>query len=292
MYNSPAFSKNHLWNLLIFIIFSLLFHAVVIVTIPNFLSVKRIEIIPVVYIRPMEVRIKKLPPFPAANKEPPKRHQAPIKMERDQFILKKVQSISVGKGLFLPPPSMQLPVSEFLGKEKITESYASKGKNQERLGRYPFKSGLPTLLPRNLTETTSLPSSRIGSSFSERLIKELKREIRSEHVKSFKSKKLSKTAVKKVSNVRLGVEGPISVRKILFQPPLPKVVAEHSVQIKLKFWVTPSGIIDQIIPVERGGAQMESVAIRFLKGWKFEPLPSEVRQERQWGILTVKFLVK
>jgi len=124
------------------------------------------------------------------------------------------------------------------------------------------------------------------------LVNELIQGVRLESKKLAKKRKVSGAEKKRIPNVKLGVEGPISERRILYKPPLPKIVSEHSVQIKLKFWVTPNGIVDQVIPIERGGTKLESVAIRFLKKWRFDPLPPEVRQERQWGILTVKFFVK
>ncbi len=266
-----------------------------VVTIPNFLTANRIKIIPVTYISPMEVRIKNLPPFPVipSAKQPPKvRPKVNPERSTSTFAMKKAQTLSAGKGLFLPPPAIQLPPSAFMGKGTITETYTSNKKNQKTLGTYPLKSGLPLLLPKVSFESAYLPSAHIESAFSEKIARELNKEILNTPVKAVPQTPPPKALVKSVSNVKLGVEGPISVRRVLYHPPLPKITAEHSVQIKLKFWVTPNGIVDQIIPIVRGGTKMESVAIRFLKGWKFEPLPAEVKQERQWGILTVKFLVK
>ncbi len=267
-------------------------HAALVIAIPDFLTVKRIKIIPVTYIRPMEIRLRKLPPLPAAAKQPAKAQKTSPGLETPQFTLKKSRSISMGKGLFLPPPSLQLPVSEFVGKNTIPETTTSNKKNQKYLGQYTLPSGLPNLIPKLPTYTTPLISTENEQNISEKLIKEIHHEIQSREVKLTASQKASEKRAKKNSNVTLGVVGPISVRKILYRPPLPKIVAEHSVQIRLKFWVTPNGVVDQVVPIERGGTHIESVAIRFLKEWKFEPLPAEVRQERQWGILTVKFLVK
>jgi len=293
LYNSPAFSKNSFWTLLVFFIFSLLFHAAFITLIPNFLAIKRIEIIPVIYRKPMEVRIRKLPPLPSRPSEVQKKNKPSVNKRASQFIVKKAQSISVGKGLFLPPPSIQLPVSEVLdGQEKIEELYASNKKNLERLGKYPLTPGVPNLLPETSSEPMGLPPSQIEQAFNEKLVKEIIHGVRSESEKLARIRKVTGAEKKRIPNVKLGVEGPISERRILYKPPLQKIVSEHSVQIKLKFWVTPNGIVDQIIPVERGGTKLESVAIRFLKEWRFDPLPANVKQERQWGILTVKFFVK
>jgi len=292
LYPSPFFSKNHWGSIITFCVLSLVIHAALVIAIPDFLSIKRIKIIPITYIRPMEVRLRKLPPLPASSKQPSKAKKTSPGLETPQFTYKKSRSISMGKGLFLPPPSLQLPVSEFIGRDTIPETTTSNKKNQKYLGQYTFPSGLPNLIPKPLMEPSSLPAAENKQNVSEKLIAEIHREIQSREAKRAASQKASKRKVKKSSNVTLGVVGPISVRKILYRPPLPKIVAEHSVQIRLKFWVTPNGIVDQVVPIERGGTRMESVAIRFLKRWKFEPLPAEARQERQWGILTVKFLVK
>ncbi len=291
MYPSPVFSRNNWGSIIIFFFLSLLVHAVLVISIPNFLFVKRIKIIPVIYIQPMEVKLKRLPPLSASLKKSAKAREPVVGVEGPQFALKKARSISAGKGLFLPPPSLQLPVSQFLGKETIPETATSNKKNQKVLGQYTMPSGLPNLLPEATSELPSLPAES-ENTFREKLVQDLNRKIQMEQIKLAQSQKTSRKNVKKFHNVALGVAGPISARKVLYRPPLPRVVVEHTVQIRLKFWVTPNGIVDQVVPIERGGAHMELVAIRFLKGWKFEPLPLEVRQERQWGILTVKFLVK
>ncbi len=294
MYPSPPPSKTDIGIFILFFVLSFLFHALVVFSVPDFLSVKRIKIIPVIYMKPMQVSIRNLPPLPAVShrKPPPKKAKPAVSMEGTRFAMKKAQPLSAGKGLFLPPPSIQLPATDFIGKGEIPELYTSTEKNQKTLGKYPLKSGLPNALPEVSQGTLSLPVAQAENKLSEKILKELNREVTVNSQAIQKTEKSTKPKIRKASSVKLGVEGPISVRKVLYHPPLPKIRVEHSAQVKLKFWVTPNGIVDQIIPVERGGAKLESVAIRFLKGWRFEPLPAEVRQERQWGILTVKFLVK
>lgn len=267
---------------------------VLIVLIPNFLAVKKIEIIPVVYMKPIDIQIRKLPPLPPSKPEGAKNKKRPPapKQESSEFIKKKIQSISLGKGLFLPPPAIQLPAKEILNEDnKIEEMYQSDTKSQKRIGRYPLSLGAPILLPdAKLTEGLTSPKGQ--EDFMESLVREVKKELRAETKKNAKTKKSGKTLIRQVSNVRLGVEGPISERRVLYRPPLPIISSEQSVQIRLKFWVAPNGVVDQIIPLERGGTKLESIAIQFLKKWKFEPLPLDIKQERQWGILTVKFVVK
>jgi len=289
----PGFSKDSFWSLIGFFTFSLLFHLIILFIVPNFLSVKQIEIIPVIYRKPFEVRIQKLPPLPSKAKKPAKKQKPEEGKGTSQFIKKKIRAISLGKGLFLPPPSIQLPASEVLNEqEKIEELYTSRKKSKERLGTTTLDTGIPNILPTVAPDTSALTSPQANEEYTENLIKELKHQIRTETKKAIKVGQTEKTLKKRPSNVRLGVEGPISERRILYRPPLPRISTEQTVQIKLKFWVAPNGIVDQVIPVERGGTKLEAVAVDFLKKWRFEPLPAEEKQERQWGILTVKFVVK
>ena len=290
----PGFSKDSLWGFFGFFVFSLLFHLAILLIVPNFLSVKQIEIIPVIYRQPFEVRLKKLPPMPSSKaKKTQKKQKTEENKGTSQFIKKKIQTISLGKGLFLPPPSIQLPVSEVLhDQEKIEELYTSRKEPEERLGTTVLNKGVPNILPKVAPETSALTSPQADKEYTENLVRELKHQIRAEAKQATSIGRTKKTPKKQVSNVRLGVEGPISERRILYRPPLPQVSTEQTVQIKLKFWVAPNGIVDQVIPVERGGAKLEAVAVNFLKKWRFEPLPAEEKQERQWGILTVKFVVK
>ena len=293
MYYPPGFSKDSYWDLLLFLIFSFIFHGVVLFVIPNFLAVKHIEIIPVTYMKPLTVRLKNLPPFPARTTAAKKGRKPVEKKESQRFVKKKIQALSLGKGLFLPPPSIQLPQTEFFNQhDKIEELYVSKKENRERLGTSTMPMGVPSLLPNVSYESPALSSPKADRNFTEGLVRELKREIRTASKKTVKPVKSGKTTKKRISNIRLGVEGPVSERRVLYRPPLPSVSTEQTVQIKLKFWVAPNGIVDQIVPVERGGIQLETIAIDFLKKWRFEPLPSKVKQERQWGILTVRFIIR
>jgi len=245
--------------------------------------------------KPMEIRIKSLPPFPTSKpKNTPEEHKDNAReKESARFLKKKIESFSLGKGFFLPPPAIQLPPAEIVDEnEKIWKFYPSNRQEENQIGRYPFPSGIPHLLPQIALVPESPASPKGDENFTESLIQELKKGVKSETKRLVKTTHPKRQSTQKNSNVKLGVEGPIAERRILYRPRPPKVRADQTVQIRLKFWVTPNGIVDQIVPLERGGTNLESVAIQYLKQWKFEPLPPEVKQERQWGILTVKFVVK
>ncbi len=88
------------------------------------------------------------------------------------------------------------------------------------------------------------------------------------------------------------IEGPVKGRKIIRQPGPPKVNIAIEVELQLKFWVLPDGTIGEVIPIKRGDAQLERIAIAYLKHWRFEPLAPEVPQQNIWGIIPIRFTVQ
>ncbi len=90
----------------------------------------------------------------------------------------------------------------------------------------------------------------------------------------------------------LGIQGPAAKREPLSRPSLPKVQVQVESEIMLKFWVRPDGVVSRVLPERKGDAALEAVAIRYLEGWRFTPLPSHESQVEQWGLITVRFLLK
>ncbi len=90
--------------------------------------------------------------------------------------------------------------------------------------------------------------------------------------------------------VNTQIEGPLKGRAIVYKPALPQLTdIENEVGLRLKFWVLPDGTIGEVIPVKRGDAQLERVAIAYLKQWQFEPLASDVPQQNIWGTIPIVF---
>jgi TonB family protein len=88
------------------------------------------------------------------------------------------------------------------------------------------------------------------------------------------------------------IEGPVKGRALIRRPQPPKVDISIDVELKFKFWVLPDGTIGEVIPVKRGNAQLERIAIAYLKQWRFEPLPSGASQEKIWGTIPIRFSVQ
>lgn len=93
-------------------------------------------------------------------------------------------------------------------------------------------------------------------------------------------------------NLRLGIRGPVATRKILERFPPPQVKVRVEAEIELTFWVLPDGRVDRAIPSVKGDAELERMAIQYLKQWRFAPLPKDQPQGEQWGILPVKFRIQ
>jgi TonB family protein len=90
-------------------------------------------------------------------------------------------------------------------------------------------------------------------------------------------------------NLQLGIKGPLAARKILERPPLPQIKVRVETEIELTFWVLPSGIVDRAIPSVKGDAELERLAIQYLKQWRFAPLPKDQPPVEEWGMIPIKF---
>ncbi len=88
------------------------------------------------------------------------------------------------------------------------------------------------------------------------------------------------------------IEGPIRGRAIVRRPQPPQVNVSIEVELRLRFWVLPDGTIGEVIPIKRGDAQLERIAITYLKQWRFEPLAPGVPQEKIWGTIPIRFTVQ
>ena len=85
------------------------------------------------------------------------------------------------------------------------------------------------------------------------------------------------------------MKGSLSTRKILERPNLPQVKVKVEAEIELTLYVLPNGIVDRVIPSVKGDAELERVAIKYLKQWRFVPLPKDQPQVEQWGTIPIKF---
>jgi len=90
-------------------------------------------------------------------------------------------------------------------------------------------------------------------------------------------------------NLRLGIRGALLRRKILERPGLPQVKLKVEAEIELTLWVLPNGTVDRVVPSVKGDAELERIAIQYLKQWRFAPLQKDQPQVEQSGTIPIKF---
>ena len=89
-----------------------------------------------------------------------------------------------------------------------------------------------------------------------------------------------------------GIQGPAGKRKVLYKPEIPDVKIDREGEVELKFWVLPDGSVGSVVPLLRGYAELERIAINYMKQWRFDPLDESELTVAQWGTITVKFRLK
>ena len=100
----------------------------------------------------------------------------------------------------------------------------------------------------------------------------------------------------KKGETKISLAGPIANRQILHKvlPKYPAWCLQRGISgvVKIKIWVEPSGNIREgtLIEISSGYPDLDQAVIRALKTWRFAPLPQDVIQETQWGIITFRFV--
>lgn len=101
----------------------------------------------------------------------------------------------------------------------------------------------------------------------------------------------------KKSGAQISITGPLSSRKILakYLPPYPEWAQKKGVSavVQIRFWVTPNGQVKRNAFIERtsGSGSWDNSAKKALEKWRFAPLPANVTQETQWGVITIRFVL-
>ncbi len=88
--------------------------------------------------------------------------------------------------------------------------------------------------------------------------------------------------------------GPVARREVIRRvyPEYPQWAQEQGIEgsLKLRFWVSPQGIIERVeLESTSGYPEMDSRAIEAMKKWLFEPEDSE---ELQWGTITIRYSLR
>ena len=89
------------------------------------------------------------------------------------------------------------------------------------------------------------------------------------------------------------IEGAASSRRVLTEvrPDYPEGLNKEVV-IKIRFTVLPNGTIGEMVPVLKGDQTLEDLTMNVFRQWRFNPLPPDLPQEPQSGVITFRYLLK
>lgn len=89
--------------------------------------------------------------------------------------------------------------------------------------------------------------------------------------------------------IKSQIQGSARSREIIYQPPPPKVNINVEGEVVLEFWILPDGSVGRVIPRQKVDTQLEQAAISYIQKWRFAPLPENVAQLEQLGIISIKY---
>jgi periplasmic protein TonB len=74
--------------------------------------------------------------------------------------------------------------------------------------------------------------------------------------------------------------------------PLPNYAEKVNATIRVRITVDPQGAIVQRVPLLKANPALEQAVMSALQRWRFNPLPANVPQENQIGIVTFRFVLQ
>jgi len=203
---------------------------------------------------------------------------------REEVILKKMEEANAqfdwrSLAPEYPRPKKLESLEEKERMKVLKESQEFKGMDKELKEYLKKKQDVLTPEPPIPSQKDATDFTRLEDRGAEKIIEKL---LMSAKDKNFTGKPLEE-------NLRLGIKGPIASRKIIERPELPKVRVRVEAEIELTLWVLPNGMVDRAVPSLKGDAELERMAVQYLKQWRFAPLPKDQPQGEQWGTIPIKF---
>jgi len=278
-------------KLFLFIVVSILIHFSLLLFVPNYFAVTKLRIFPIELVEPKQLYLE---PFVKRIEEGERRVGKSLEQfsvddrkRREDFLTSKLRELSLGESIDVPSPFFLVPEK----KEKITPEERIRLLRSspffKDLGRLFCESSMPMGDYRGKTLSVGVGEMEIPR---RRILEDKGTEhiIARIMVKS-RSKKPSVQGRKKAS---IGIKGPAGNRRILYQPEIPEVKIDKEGEVELKFWVLPDGSVGRVFSLLRGDAELERIAINYIKQWRFNPLDEGGPTVQQWGTITVKFRLK
>lgn len=144
------------------------------------------------------------------------------------------------------------------------------------------------------TPVTTAPLTKSGQPFNPFLKKEKK--IESGIIKKGADEKML-TGTQKVDinlDKAFEIDWMGDIKREVYQkrlPEFPEDVHREAV-IKIKFTVLPNGLVGSAVLLQKGDTRLENLTLETFKTWRFNPLPTYVKQESQTGIITFQFKLR
>jgi len=274
-----------------FILVSLLIHFSLLLFVPNYFAVTKLRIFPIELVEPKQLYLK---PFLRRMEEGKRQEERSVKQflvddrkRREDFLMSKLRELSLGESIDIPSPSFLVPQR----KEKITPE-----ERVRLLRNSPFFKYLERLFRESPMPMGDYRGKTLSVGIGEMEIprRRILEDKGTEHIiarimTKIQSKKPSVRGMKKDS---IGIKGPAGKRKILYKPEIPAVKIDREGEVELKFWVLPDGSVGRVFSLLRGDAELEQIAINYIKQWRFNPLDEGGPTVEQWGTIAVKFRLK
>ena len=89
------------------------------------------------------------------------------------------------------------------------------------------------------------------------------------------------------------IEGAVSARQVITEvlPEYPLGLNKEAV-IKIRFTLLPNGTVGNMVPLQKGEATLEEITMKAFRRWRFNPLPPDIPQVSQAGVITFRYLLK
>ena len=278
-------------KLFLFILVSILIHFSLLLFVPNYFAVTKLRVFPIELVEPKQLYLE---PFLKRIEEGERQKEKSIEQflvddrkRREDFLMSKLRELSLGESIDVPSPSFLVPQR----KEKITlverVRLLRSSPFFKDLGRLFRESSIPMGDYRGKMFSVGVGEMEIPR---RRILEDKGTEdIIARIMVKTRSKKPSVQGIKKDS---IGIKGPAGKRKILYKPEIPEVKIDREGEVELKFWVLPDGSVGRVFSFLRGDAELERIAINYIKQWRFNPLEEGGPTVEQWGTITVKFRLK
>jgi TonB family protein len=275
----------------LFVLVSVLIHLSLLLLVPNYFAVTKLRIFPIELVEPRQLYLE---PFLKRTEGAEKQEERPVKelstderKGREDFLTSKLKELSLGMSIDVPSPSFLVPQrKEEISPEERVKLLRSSPFFKD-LGRVfqgfsmPMGDHTGKVLSVGVGDMKISGKRTIEDKGTQRIIDQM--------ILSTQSKKTTLQTREKAST---GIKGPAGRREILYRPEVPAVKVDREGEVELKFWVLPDGSVGRVFPLLRGDAELERIAINYIKQWRFNPLDESGMRVEQWGTLTVKFRLK